>query len=92
MTYQELLNKTASTCCHTVDLIDKSGNKVLGLYNGLASWGQIWGFCNGKDAYGGLFEIAQFTGEWVEDESEEEGGYIPNWTESDFVALGYQVA
>ena len=82
----------ASQELNTVNLIDKEGNKVLGQYSGFASWGQVWGFCNGEDTQDGVYEIAQFTTDWVEDSTNEGGGYTPNWTEKDFISLGYKLA
>lgn len=91
MTYQEFLNKTSGTCTHVVKLQDKDGNARCGIYNGLASWGEVYGFQNGKDAYGGLFEIEQLSTDWVEDDSEDEGGYVPNFKPVDFELNGYVV-
>lgn len=90
MNYQEFVNKTAGTCTHVVRL-SRNGQEFTGIYNGLACWGEVWGHCNGKDAYGGLYEVIQLQTEWIEDDSEDECGYMPNFTLYDFIDAGFEI-
>ena len=92
MTYQEFQARVSGTCTHAVKLTDSDGNARLGIYNGLAHWGEVWGFKNGFDAYGGLFKVERLSTDWVEDEVDGDGGYLPHFTEADFEANGYALA
>lgn len=84
MNYQEFVNKTAGTCTHAVELT-RNGQRFMGIYNGLACWGEVWGYC-GESATDGFYEVIQLQTEWDEENDES-----PNFTLYDFIDAGFQL-
>lgn len=73
---QQLLN--GSTSCHSVEL--EGG--LIGIYNGLASWGRV------EDGQGNLVQELGFDMEVDEDGSQ----YQPTFFADSFESFGYKLA